>query len=99
MVYLCIVLVPAFLGAAWQMPDLRGVLVSAAMIIAAAAIGAFFYLMVKRPHMLQSEDYQLRHESLEIMREKAGKVVVDAAGIERIATSKSGGIIEGGGRE
>lgn len=38
-----------------------------------------------KPEKLQSEDYQLRHESLQIIQQKGGKIVVDPASIEAIA--------------
>ncbi len=100
MLYLCMVAIPAFLAATkWEQDaTIRLILICAAVAVAGAGITAYFYFAVKHPKMLQSEDYQLRQESLEIVREKSGMVIVDVSGIERIATSR-GNLIDRGGEE
>jgi hypothetical protein len=101
MLYLCIVAIPSFLLALrWEQHDsaIRLALVCAPICLVAAAVVAYFYFAVKHPEMLQSEDYQLRHESLELVRQKGGKVIVDLGHVERIATSR-GNLIEHGDAE
>jgi len=38
-----------------------------------------------RPDKLQSEDYQLRHESLQIIQQKSGRITIPDTSIEAIA--------------
>jgi hypothetical protein len=100
MLGLCAIAIPSFLFAAEREQDrvIRVILIGAAILFGVAAFVAYFYFAVNRPEMLQSEDYQLRHESLEIVRQKGGKAIVDLGHIERIATSR-GNLIDRGDAE
>jgi hypothetical protein len=42
------------------------------------------YLALYRPEKLQSEEYQLRRQTLELIHEKGGKIRVDPASLESI---------------
>lgn len=52
--------------------------------IAATIIG-FFYFMIVSPEKLQSEEFQLRQQSLDIIKQKGGIVEVSHASLEAIA--------------
>jgi hypothetical protein len=47
------------------------------------------YFAVNKTDKLQSEDYQLRHESLQILIEKGGNIKIDQASIDSIATYRA----------
>lgn len=49
------------------------------------ACGVFVYFAVSKPEKLQSEDYQLRHESLQLIQAKTGTIAVDTTSITAIA--------------
>ena len=42
-----------------------------------------------RPEKLQSEEYQLRHESLQIIQQKSGRIAIPATSIEAIANPQA----------
>lgn len=47
---------------------------------------SFVYFSFKDPNKLQSEDYQLKHETLKIIQTKSISVEVDAISLERLTT-------------
>jgi hypothetical protein len=51
--------------------------------VAVAAIG-FLYFMVWAPEKLQSEDYQLRHESLELIKQKGSSIEIAPSSLDAI---------------
>lgn len=48
------------------------------------ACGVFVYFSIKKPEKLQSEDYQLRHESIQWMQQKGGDLSFTPASVEQI---------------
>lgn len=62
-----------------------------------ATIFGFLYLMVKAPEKLQSEDYQIRHETLELIKQKGTTVEVSASSLDAIANPIRP-LIRGGGK-
>jgi hypothetical protein len=52
--------------------------------ILTACVG-FVYFALRKPEKLQSEDYQLRHETLQIIQQKSGQLIVDPASLSAIA--------------
>ena len=80
-----------FLGAAYLFrfsPYIALLLIICAVVPVLLASFGFCYFALKRPEKLQSEDYQIRHESLEIIRQKGGRLVFDAAAIQAIANPR-----------
>jgi len=51
----------------------------------AATIVGFFYFMIMAPEKLQSEEYQIRHEALEVIRQKGSSVEIAPSSLEAIA--------------
>ena len=45
----------------------------------------FMYLMVVSPEKLQSEEYQLRHETIELIKQKGSAVELSPSSLEAIA--------------
>jgi hypothetical protein len=54
------------------------------------------YFAVCRPDKLQSEDYQLKHETLELIKEKGSKIDVSPSSLEIIANPIRGELPTGG---
>jgi hypothetical protein len=66
----------------------------APMIVACIAYCGF---AIFKPEKLQSEDYQIRHESLQIIQEKGGVVPIGSTSLEAIANPSANPIAIGGG--
>lgn len=45
----------------------------------------FAYFAMCKPEKLQSEDYQIRHESLQIIQQKSGSIEISEASLNQIA--------------
>jgi hypothetical protein len=60
-----------------------------------ATIFGFFYFVVFCPEKLQSEEYQLRHETLELIKQKGSSIEVSPSSLEGISNP----VISGGGRK
>jgi hypothetical protein len=88
MLWLCgIISLPCFILAYF----LRGIepLDTLLIYIGAAPIGAtifgFLYFMIVDPSKLQSEEYQIRHEALEVIKQKGSSVEIIPSSLEAIA--------------
>lgn len=46
--------------------------------------GVFIYFAIRHPEKLQSEDYQLRHQSLQWMQQKSGNVEISPVSLDQI---------------
>lgn len=44
----------------------------------------FAYFAITKPEKLQSEEYQLRHETLQIIQQKTGQLIVDPTSLTAI---------------
>jgi len=88
MLWLCAIISPACFTLAYFA---RGIepLDTWLMIIGSAPIGCtmlgFLYFMIFDPSKLQSEDYQLRHEALEVIRQKGTRNAISPSSLEAIA--------------
>jgi hypothetical protein len=49
-----------------------------------ATVVGFLYFMIKAPEKLQSEDYQLRHETIELIKQKGTNVEISPSSLEAI---------------
>ena|SRR5579863_4196925 len=88
MLWLCaVVSLPCF-GLAWfsrEVQPLATVLtIAGAAPIAITCIIAVYFALFK-PEKLQSEDYQIRHEALELIKEKGSAVEVSPSSLEALA--------------
>lgn len=88
MLWMCaIVSLPAF-GMAYffrEFESLSTTLIWVGGMPVAATILGFFYFMLFAPHRLQSEDFQLRHETLQIIRSKGSNVEILPSSLEAIS--------------
>ena len=48
-------------------------------------VAGFFYFMIAAPEKLQSEEYQLRHETIELIKQKGSAIEVSPSSLEAIA--------------
>jgi hypothetical protein len=99
MLWLCgIISLPCFMFAVfvrdvWPLALLLLCIGSAPII---GTIVGFLYLMVVAPEKLQSEEYQIRHEALEVIKQKGTRAAISPSSVVAIAnpvrsTSTSGG--------
>lgn len=51
----------------------------------AATICGFFYFMLVAPEKLQSEEYQIRHEAMELIKQKGTSVEISPVSVEAVA--------------
>jgi hypothetical protein len=63
-----------------------------------ATILGFLYFMIFDPHRLQSEEYQIRHETLELIRQKGSTVELTPSSLEAIANPVHAQIRDRGGK-
>lgn len=63
----------------------------------AATVLGFFYFMLFAPERLQSEEYQLRHETLELIKEKGSALEISPASLESITNPRR--VLSRGGKK
>jgi hypothetical protein len=63
-----------------------------------ATIVGFFYFMIFAPEKLQSEEFQLRQQSLEIIKQKGSSVQITRSSLEAISNPSYRGLPKGDGR-
>ncbi len=80
-------------------PELRWALLAFAAVPVIFVCVAFVVFAVKDPKRLQSEDYQLRHESLLLLQSKSGPIPVSPASLTAIANPSLPALPPAGGPE
>jgi hypothetical protein len=88
MLWLCgIVSLPLLAGAWWayDVQPLGNVLLFLGGLPIAATCVIFVYFALCRPQNLRSEEYQIRHEALELIRQKGQRVPLSPASVDAIA--------------
>ena len=86
--WLCAIVVPLCFSFAWLFRDdhqLRNVLVYFGLLPVAVACAIFVYFAIRKPEKLQSEDYQIRHESIQLLQQKSGVALLNPISLEAIA--------------
>lgn len=83
--WLCAIITPASLAGAIFVPDLSGFFVALGFCPVLAAVGGFAYLLLKDPSKLQSEDFQIRQQALELIKSKGTDFAVSPVQIEAIS--------------
>jgi len=90
LLWLCAIATPICAGAAYLFrgaPWIAGVFASIAVLPVVTACAGYVYFALRMPDKLQSEDYQLRHETLQIIQLRGNASTVDPAVLERIAAT------------
>jgi len=88
MLWLSATMTPTYLYAGYAFREntlLCTILVIAGFVPPLVTCCGFVGFAIFKPEKLQSEDYQLRHESLQIIQSKTGRVAVESASLEAIA--------------
>ena len=78
---------PVCFGAGYLFQEnslLSGILVGVGVFPIIVACLGFCYFACKKPEKLQSEDYQIRHESLQLIQQKSGDIEIPTASLEQI---------------
>ena len=88
MLWLTAIASPICLGAAYAFSaqsTVMWVLVAVALLPIVFTCFGFVYFAAKSPERLQSEEYQLRHETLQMIQQKTGHLVIDPTSLAAIA--------------
>ena len=86
--WLCGIVLPICLIFAFvfkDIPTIRTILIWIGVSPVIISCLSFILFAIFRPEKLQSEDYQLRHESLQIIQQKSGRITIPDTSIEAIA--------------
>jgi len=87
MLWLTGIVTPLGIGGAWLFrgqPTVLMMLVALATLPVIVTCIGFTYFAFTNPEKLQSEDYQLRHESLQMMQTQTGSTTIDVSAITAI---------------
>ncbi len=88
MLWMIAISTPLSFGVAYLFKDndtLATLLIIVGIIPIIVACFGFLYFALVNPEKLQSEDYQIRHESLQIIQQKGQNLELSEASIEQIA--------------
>jgi hypothetical protein len=77
---------------------LSGILVALGSAPIIVTLFAYVYLLFRDPAKLQSEDYQIRHEALQFIREKGNPVAINPTSLEAIANPAARNRSDGDGQ-
>ncbi len=97
--WLCAISTPTCLLAAYFFrlnSTLCNLLVGAALIPIAVASLVIVGFAIFKPEKLESADYQLRHETLQMIQQKSGRIALDPASLQAIANPAQKALREGG---
>lgn len=72
-----------------DVPEVRVWLLAGGLLPIAIACIGFLGFAVYRPEKLQSEEYQIRHESLQLIQQKSGRIAISTTSIEAIANPQA----------
>jgi hypothetical protein len=89
MLWLCAIALPTCLAGAYMFriqPVIEAVLITVGVLPIIIACLGFGYFAIRNPEKLQSEDYQIRHEAIQMLHVKAEAIAVSTASLEAIAT-------------
>ena len=92
MLWLCAIATPVCLLFAYMFrdaPEIRNWLLVGGLGPLVVACLGFIGFAIFRPEKLQSEEYQLRHKSLQLIQQKSGRIAVSPASIEVIANPQA----------
>lgn len=85
--WLCLICGPICIWGAWIFsgdPLVRNIFIFFAVAPIAVACLAYIGFALFKPDKLQSEDYQIRHESLQIVQQKSGRITLDPTSLQAI---------------
>jgi hypothetical protein len=72
-----------------DIPDVRNWLLFGGLAPIAIACIGFIGFAIFKPEKLQSEEYQIRHESLQLIQEKSGQIAIATTSLEAIVNPQA----------
>jgi hypothetical protein len=99
MLWLCAILTPVCLIFAYIFRDatvLCYLLLAVGLFPVVVTCFGFIYFAIVRPEKLQSEEYQLRHETLLIIQEKTGRITMLPTPLDAIANPQAKQLLDEG---
>lgn len=87
MLWLSAISTPSCLAFAYlfkDIPEIRNWLLAVGLTPTCVTCLGFVGFAIFRPEKLQSEEYQIRHESLQILQQKSGRIKIATASLEAI---------------
>lgn len=90
--WLCAIVLPVCFLFAWVFKDIsiiRTLLIIVGIAPVVVACFAYIGFAIFCPDKLQSEDYQLRHETLQLIQQKSGRISIPPTSIEAITNPKA----------
>src|SRR5262249_10845562 len=93
MLWLCAIATPTCITGAYLFREnvsLSSILLLFGLLPILITCCGFIVFAIFKPEKLQSEDYQIRHESLQIIQQKGGRIVIPPTSIEAIANPARG---------
>lgn len=90
--WLCAISTPTCLFFAYvfrDVPEIRAWLLAGGLLPIGIACIGFLGFAIFRPEKLQSEEYQIRHESLQLIQQKSGRLALAPTSIEAIANPQA----------
>jgi hypothetical protein len=87
--WMCGIVTPVSLVGAFAAEGMAQALFFGVAVIPVVLSGVgFLYFMIKDPDRLQSEDYRIQKQALELIEEKGGKIPVALASVQAIANPR-----------
>ncbi len=93
MLWVTAIVLPVCVGGAFLFRDhpvAVAVLIGCGVLTVVTTCAGFGYFAKTKPEMLQSEDWQLRHEALQMIQKQTGHETIDAASVAAIANPVMG---------
>ena len=100
--WLCAIATPTCLLFAYlfrDVPEVRAWLLAGGLLPIVISSFGFLGFAIFRPDKLQSEEYQLRHQSLQLIQQKSGRLALSPTSIEAIANPQTRLLEEKGGQD
>jgi hypothetical protein len=87
MLWMCAIVTPSCFGAAYIFsghPLQQSILLIAGIVPICVACSGFGYFAIYAPQRLQSEEYQIRHEAMELIRQKGSAIAVAPTSLDAL---------------
>lgn len=91
MIWFCALIIPCCLGfALWfEDPILKYTLVFMVVGVVVFSCGCYAFFMLKDPKKLQSEEFQIQNQTLDLLEKKGNKIPMDSVNLVKLTQSKS----------
>jgi hypothetical protein len=88
LLWLCLIICPIFLYGAHSFEDLiiQRILIAVAVLPVIVVCSISVYFAIRKPDKLQSEEYQIKHEALQMFQVKVSSIDVPPTSLDSIAS-------------